>query len=387
MNIKSMSKEMKENSYTETQKVNNIKFLEPFLLESGRILSGVTAAFETYGILNDDGTNAILVCHALTGNAHVSDYNYRSNGKSNGIFSSKQKGWWDELIAAGKAFDPSKYFVVCSNILGGCYGTTGPTSINPDTGNKYGANFPQINVRDMVNLQYKLLISLGVNKLKAVAGGSLGGMQVLEWSLMYPEFVEKIIPIATVARHSAWCIGLNETARKAIIDDPAWENGNYIDQPRAGLSTARMIAMISYRSAASFNKKFGREIKPGENQHNKSSYSGFQVESYLRYQGDKLADRFDANTYLLITRAMDLHDVAMGRNSLVETLGSIKAKTLCIGINSDILYPAAEQKEIASLIPDSNYFEIDSIHGHDAFLIEFDQLNFAIKNFLNSRDL
>jgi homoserine O-acetyltransferase len=379
-----MRKEMKQNSYTETQQVNSITFPEPFLLESGKVLSSITVAFESYGTLNDDGTNAILVCHALTGNAHASDYNYRNNGKSNSSSSSKQKGWWDELIGTGKAFDPAKYFVVCSNILGSCYGTTGPTSINPDTGNKYGTNFPQITVRDMVNLQYKLLTNLGVNKLQAIAGGSLGGMQVLEWALMFPEFVEKIIPVATAAQHSAWCIGLNEASRKAIIDDPAWENGNYKDQPSAGLSTARMIAMISYRSAESFNKKFGREIKSNENSFDKNSHSGYQVESYLRHQGDKLVNRFDANTYLLITRAMDLHDVARGRGSLSETLGSIKAKTLCIGINSDILYPVKEQKEIASLIPDSSYFEIDSIHGHDAFLIEFEQLNYAIKNFMNS---
>lgn len=361
---------------------DKITFFEPFQLESGEVLSQVTVAYETYGKLNNTGTNAILICHALTGDAHASDYNYNGNGRSTDTVSSKQKGWWNELIGPGKAFDPSIHFIVCSNILGGCYGTTGPTSINSITGRKYGADFPQITVRDMVNLQYQLLNTLGVNKLQAVAGGSLGGMQVLEWALMFPEYVEKIIPIATAAQHSAWCIGLNEAARKTITDDPAWENGNYISQPSAGLSTARMIAMISYRSAGSFNKKFGRAINRNESRQDFKSNSEFQVESYLHYQGNKLVSRFDANTYLCITRAMDLHDVARGRGLLREVLEKIKAKTLCIGINSDILYPVAEQKEIALLIPNAKYFEIDSIHGHDAFLIEFEQINNAITKFL-----
>jgi len=376
---------MKHLNFVETQHIQSITFHEPFLLESGEEVPEITVAFETYGKLNMDGSNAVLICHALTGDAHASDYNYQVNEKSDGTSLQKQKGWWNEMIGLRRAFDPSKYFVVCSNILGGCYGTTGPDAINPITSKKYGIAFPQISVRDMVSLQYKLLANLGVTKLQAISGGSLGGMQVLEWAIMFPEFVEKIIPIATAAQHSAWCIGLNETARKAIVDDPAWENGNYTEQPHAGLSTARMIAVISYKSAESFNKKFGREIKPNTTTLNKYLNSGFQVESYLHYQGDKLVKRFDANTYLLITRAMDLHDVARERGTLGKALGSIKAKTLCVGINSDILYPASEQKEIASLIPNSSYFEIDSVHGHDAFLIEFDQLNFAIKNFLSTR--
>jgi len=373
---------MKHLNFVETQYKQSITLHEPFLLESGKELPKITVAFETYGKLNMDGSNAVLICHALTGDSHASDYNYQVNEKSDETSAPKQKAWWNEMIGLGKAFDPSKYFIVCSNILGGCYGTTGPTSIDPITNRKYGITFPQISVRDMVGLQYKLLTNLGVTKLQAISGGSLGGMQVLEWAIMFPEFVEKIIPIAAAAQHSAWCVGLNETARKAIVDDPAWENGDYIEQPHAGLSTARMIAMISYRSAESFNKKFGREIKPNTTAINKYLTSGFQVESYLHYQGDKLVKRFDANTYLLITRAMDLHDVARDRVSVSNALGSIKAKTLCVGINSDILYPAAEQKMIASLIPESSYFEIDSIHGHDAFLIEFDQLNFAIEKFL-----
>lgn len=363
---------------------NSITFSEPFKLESGEVLPEVSVGYESYGKLNGDGTNAILICHALTGDAHASNYNYSGNGKSTGAASSKQTGWWDELIGPGKGFDTSTHFIVCSNILGGCYGTTGPTSVNPVTNKKYGVDFPTITVRDMVNLQHQLLTALGVNKLEIVTGGSLGGMQVLEWAIMFPDDVERIIPIATAAQHSAWCIGLNEAARKAITDDPLWENGNYSSQPGAGLSTARMIAMISYRSAESFNKKFGRAISRNENLDEVNSDFKFQVESYLHYQGDKLVNRFDANTYLCITRAMDLHDVSRGRGSLEEILRSIRAKTLCIGINSDILYPVSEQKEIASFIPNAEYFEIDSIHGHDAFLIEFEQMNNAITKFLES---
>ncbi|MBA4407362.1 homoserine O-acetyltransferase [bacterium] len=373
---------MNSQNLTSGKSSGSVTFSEPFRLECGEVLPEVSVAYETYGKLNSEGTNAILICHALTGDAHASDYNNYNSEDAFDDVSSSRPGWWNELIGPGKGFDTSANFVVCTNILGGCYGTTGPTSINTLTGKIFGNDFPSITVRDMVNLQYKLITLFGVTKLKAISGGSLGGMQVLEWAIMFPDFVEKIIPIATAAQHSAWCIGLNEAARKAITDDPLWENGNYASQPIAGLSTARMIAMISYRSAESFNKKFGREIHKSKNPAEANSNSRFQVENYLRYQGDKLVNRFDANTYLCITRAMDLHDVARGRGLLEEILRSIKAKTLCVGINSDILYPAAEQKEIASQIPDAQYFEIDSIHGHDAFLIEFEQLDKVITKFL-----
>ncbi len=344
---------------------------EPFNFQSGKSIPSVSVAYETYGTLNESGPNAILICHALTGDSHASSYNNPEG----------REGWWDGLIGQSKAFDPEKYFIVCSNFLGGCYGTSGPASINPSTNKTYRNNFPQMTVRDMVNVQYKLIQHLGIKKIKTIAGGSLGGMQALEWALMFPDFVDSIIPMATSAQHSAWAIGLNEIQRKAIIDDPAYNYGNYSSQPIKGLSTARMLAMMSYRSDLNFAQKFGRNAKE-ESMNSDKPY--FEVESYLNYQGQKLVKRFDANSYIYISRAMDLHDVSKDRGSLKEVLGKIKSKTLCVGIDTDLLYPVHEQKNIAALIPNSEYFEIKSPYGHDAFLIEFDQLNDVVIKFLDS---
>ncbi len=364
---------------------------EPFEFDSGERLKNIEVAYQTYGTLNSSRSNAILICHALTGNAHAAGIiteeelknstDYEFLYKYNEMYLNKP-GWWDALIGKGKVFDTDKYFVICSNILGSCYGTSGPASNTNNSSNKFGMHFPSVTVRDMVKVQQELIRYLNVNKIVAAVGGSLGGMQVLEWAALYPELLNSIIPIATSPAHSAWAVALNKTAKDAITNDVEWKDGNYTSQPVKGLSLARQIAMVSYRAFNSFNSKFGREI-----QNTPYNSKKFQVESYLDYQGNKLVNRFDANTYLYLANAMDMHDIGRNRGSVEDVLKNIDIPALCIGIDSDILYPAQEQRYIANHLSNSIYKEIKSPHGHDAFLIEFDQLESYIKPFLDELNL
>jgi homoserine O-acetyltransferase len=354
-------------------------FSSPFELESGAILPSLDVAYTVHGALNVEGTNAVLVCHALTGHAHAAD---SPPGSPDRV-----EGWFNGIIGPGKALDTSRYAVICSNILGSCYGSTGPVSMNPATGKRYGKDFPQVNVRDMVRAQKLLLDRLGVRKVVSVLGGSLGGMQALEWGVLFPDVVESVIPIAASARHSAWCVGISETQRLAIMSDPAWRGGAYDTQPERGLAIARAIAMIWYRSQPSFESRFGGHPAGGNAAGSRIRlFTEFPmdhaVESYLRYQGQKLVDRFDANTYLVLTRAMDLHDLGSGRGGVQRALENFGPRLLAVGISSDILYPPDEQRFIASAVPRGRYVELESPHGHDAFLIEFEAMNRILKEFL-----
>jgi homoserine O-acetyltransferase len=332
---------------------------EPLTLESGAILPAVRVAYRTWGTLDAAGSNAVVVCHPLTGSADVDL-------------------WWEGLLGPGRALDPERDFIVCANVLGGCYGTTGPASPRPAGDRPWGPKFPAVTVRDMVRVQAALLDRLGVRKIRLVIGGSLGGMQVLEWALIDPERVEAIAPVAVSGRHSAWCIGLSEAQRQALYADPNWRGGRYSPEapPVAGLAAARAVAVCTYRSRASFEERFGREIRK-ENE----IEDAFAVESYLRHQGRKLVERFDANTYVTLTRAMDSHDVGRGRGSYEEALGSIRQPALVVAIDSDVLYPPAEQKELARLIPGARLAWLRSPHGHDAFLLETEKLDRLVRDF------
>jgi len=351
-------------------------------LEGGARLSPVTIAYETCGSLNPDKTNVILILHALSGDSHMAGYYSPKDAKP---------GWWDIMVGPGKGIDTDRYFVICSNIIGSCAGSTGPTSINSETDKAYGTDFPLITIGDMVEGQKALIDHLGIKSLLSVIGGSVGGMQVLEWCSRYPDRVKSAIPLATTTRHSALAIAFNEVARQAIMADPNWNEGHYYSgkKPDMGLAIARMIGHITYLSDESMRLKFGRKLQ------NRSALSfefgaEFQVESYLQYQGKKFIERFDANSFLYITKAADYFDLAgqYGSGSLVKAFSKCKSKFLVVSYTSDWLYPTYQSKEMVKAMKKNNldvsFCEINAQWGHDAFLLPNDRLDNLIKGFLRN---
>ena len=360
---------------TKSYKINHkIKF------ESGVEFGPITVAYETYGTLNESKDNAILVIHALTGDAHAAGYHSEND---------KKAGWWDTLIGPNKAFDTNKYFVICSNILGGCSGTTGPSSINPETNKPYGIKFPVFTIEDTVKVIKELLDYLDVKQLHSVTGGSMGGMQAIQFAISYPQMVKSAILIATTSRLSPQAIAFNAIGRNSIISDPYWNNGDYYDKenkPDRGLSNARMIGHVTYLCEEAMYNKFGRRLQ------NKDHYDfnfdiDFQVESYLQHQGQIFVDRFDANSYLYITKAVDYFDPADKYGSLENAFKNTNAKFLIMSFDSDWLFPSYQSKEIVNTLmhldKDVSYCEIKSPCGHDAFLLEYDTQAKIITSFLN----
>ena len=334
--------------------------LDELLLESGHRLVDVPVAYSTWGSLAPARDNAVLICHALTGSSNAAD-------------------WWPGIIGPGNAIDTDRYYIICMNVLGSPYGSASPLTTNPETGTPYGPDFPTLTIRDTVAAHRRVLDHLGVRSVVAAVGASMGGMQVLEWALE-GDLVRSLVPIAVGGRHSAWCIGWSEAQRQAIYGDPNWNGGRYApDRPPAhGLATARMMAMISYRSQREFSERFGRDIMPANGR-----VGVFAAESYLRYQGKKLVDRFDANCYVHLTLQMDTHDVARGRGDYESVLAGIRQPSLVIGIDTDVLYPLAEQEELARLIPGARLEVLEAPYGHDSFLIERERMGRLLEDWLD----
>lgn len=351
--------------------------IDSLTLDCGVTLKPVEVAYQTYGQLDDARSNAILITHAFSGDAHAAGISAETG----------KPGWWDNMIGPGKGFDTSRFFVICSNVLGGCRGTTGPGSPNPATGQPFAMQFPGITIADMVRLQARLMDHLGIERLLAVAGGSMGGMQVLEWAVSYPDRVVAALPIASTARHSAMQIAFNEVGRQAVMADPDWNSGAYYGGklPGRGLSVARMVGHITYMSDESMREKFGRRFR-GKEQPSFDFSADFEVESYLRYRGSQFVDRFDANSYLYITKAMDYFDVGAGFQSLGAALERARARFLVISFTSDWLYPSYQSLEIVNALRSRNrdvaYCELPSNYGHDAFLVEVGEQTEIVRGFL-----
>ncbi len=353
----------------------------PFLLEAGGSLNELVVAYETWGELTPDTSNAVLICHALTGDSHVCSSADRPGSPD---------GWWEEMVGPGKFLDTERYFVVCSNVLGGCQGTTGPASVNPDKSRPWGAGFPAVTIRDMVRIQKRLTDHLGVRQWLSVIGGSMGGMQVLEWGAMFPERVRSLAPLAVGCSASPWQIAWSKIGRTAIALDPAWRGGDYYDAPpgfgpQSGLALARATAQITYRSDPLFQDRWGRRLLDPSEEF--GLWDRYSVESYLDYHGEKLVNRFDANSYLLLNKAMDSHDLGRGRGGLEKGVKLISAPVLTVAISSDVLYPPRQQRELRDLLRASGgeceFVFVPSEEGHDGFLLEIDAVGGALADFLS----
>ena len=361
--------------------VRHVSLRGPLRLDGGAMLSPVDIAYETYGTLDADGSNAILICHALTGDQHVAS-NHPTTGKP---------GWWSRMVGEGKPIDPARHFIICSNVLGSCMGSSGPASINPLTGTPWGMAFPVITIRDMVRAQALLLDHLGVGVLKAVVGGSMGGMQALSWPATFPDRVRAVVVIASTARHTAQNIAFHEVGRQAVMADPKWRGGAYYadaDPPAAGLAVARMAAHITYLSEAGLTEKFGRKLQAREEK-TFGFDADFQIESYLRHQGIAFVDRFDANSYLYITRAMDYFDLAEEHGGhLASAFKASKARFCLVSFDTDWLYPTPESRSVVHALNAAgapvSFVELSSPFGHDAFLLESPELNRVVDGFLRA---
>ncbi len=361
----------------------------PLILESGERLGPITVAYETYGELSPNCDNAIFVCHALTGDAHLAGRHSAEDRKP---------GWWDLFVGPGRGLDTNKYFIICANVLGGCQGTTGPISINPATGRPYGLTLPFLTVGDMVAVHLELTRSLGIDKLLAIVGGSLGGMQTLQWAAAFPESIHSVICLAAAAKLSAQGIAFNAVGRRAIHVDPNFNEGNYYsadgprkygeEGPKTGLALARMVAYITYLSEVSIESKFGRRLQHSDQfAYELQRDTEFQIESYLHYQGKRFIERFDANSYLYLTRAMDYFDLTAKYGSLEAALGRTEARFLVTSYDTDWLFPASQSRQIVAALVRSarhvTYLNLQSQFGHDSFLIEIGQLEELVVPFLN----
>ena len=354
----------------------------PMVFRGGAVMEQITVAYETYGELNSDHSNAIFLCHALTGDAHAAGRHHTDDEKT---------GWWDGLIGAGRALDTDRYFIICANVLGSCQGTTGPGSMNPETGERFGLDFPFLTVADIVTVHSELVRHLGIQQLQAIVGGSLGGMQVLRWAVQVPDQMRACVVLASAPKLAAQGIAFNAVGRRAIYADPGFLEGRYYDAegPRYGLALARMVAHITYLSEDSIELKFGRRLQDSDRfAYNMQKETEFQIESYLHYQGKRFVQRFDANSYLYLTRAMDYFDLSDGYDDLVAAVSESKAKFLIASYDTDWLFPTSQSRELVSALLQAgrhvSFLELPCAFGHDSFLIDLDPLTELMTPFLDN---